>query len=87
MFNKHFVNSQKVENIVAKPTVLSFSTLFCPPSGLPNVAISRFYLKSLHSLCLQTKVNGKCKQCNDKYTTATSLRVQLITSLHQILFV
>lgn len=86
MFNKRFVNSKKVDHVVAKPTVLSFSTLFYPPSGLSNVAISRFNLKSLHSLGLQTKVNGKCKQCNDKYTTATSLRIQLITSLHQILF-
>lgn len=64
MFNKRFGNSKKVDHIVAKPTVWSFSTLFCPPSGLPNVAISRFYLKSLHPLCLLTKVNGKYKQCN-----------------------
>lgn len=84
MFNKRFVGSKKVDHIVEKPTVLSFSTLFCPPSGLLYVAISRFYLKSFHSLCLQTKINGKYKQCNGKHTTATSLEIQLITSLHQI---
>lgn len=86
MFSKRFVNTKKVEYCCKTNGFVLFK-LFCPPSGLPNVAISRFYLKSLHSLCLQTKVNGKYKQCNGKYTTATSLRIQLIiTSLHRILF-
>lgn len=86
MFNKRFFSSKKVDHIVEKPTVLSFSTLVCPPSGLPYVAISRFDLKSFYSLCLQTKINGKYKQWNGKHTTETSLQIQLITSLHQISF-